>query len=312
MKAVRTVADKQEVLKQRLEGQRNLGRHIDRVLSESKNLQDGEEMGCGGRSVCHVMGRKVARMFGIHSRNTVSTREIEAATEAASTQGRVKSQMTSRLFGVAAAKTSPEFRLSQASEAMRKRIDALESRASEARSSAQKAMQSGNKAVAMRDLKKCKMLEKQAVSTQCALDALEAQSVMLEQTALQKEVAAALGATAKSLKKDKHLLSKAEEAVDAASEMRDLHEDLSSVMAGLGDSSSNDYDEDELMSELEGMMSSGASETAPAADNRAERERLKAEIQRAEFDQLERMRQQLPSAHTNVVGEQQQALLAQS
>eukprot|EP00966_Prymnesium_polylepis_P049802 1152557-Prymnesium_polylepis.1 len=95
MKAVRTVADKQEVLEQRLKAQRNLGRNIDKVLSESKNLQHGEEMGCDGRSMCHVMGRGVARMLGIHSRSTVSTREIEVATEVVSTQGRVKSQMTS-------------------------------------------------------------------------------------------------------------------------------------------------------------------------------------------------------------------------
>jgi hypothetical protein len=308
MKAVRTVADKEEVLKQRLEGQRTLGRHIDKILSDGKHLQEGEEIGCGGRSICHSMGRGVARMLGIHSRSTVSTREIEVATESVSAQGRVKAQMTSRLFGVAVAKKTPEVKLAQASEAMRKRVELLESRAAEARSNAANSMTGGNKAAAMRELKKSKVLEKQAASTQSALDALEAQSVMLEQTALQKEVAAALGATAKSLKKEKNLLSKAEEAVDAASEMRDLHEDLSAVMAGLGDNASNEYDDDELMSELESMMVTDPAPEAPVSDKKAERARLKEELQRAEMDHLEHLRQNLPSAPTGAVRETESLL----
>lgn len=307
MKTVRTVADKQEVLKQRLEEQRNLGRHIDKVLYDGRTLQDGEELGCGGRSVCHAMGRGVARLLGVHSRSTVSTHEIEAVPNASS-QVKVKSQMASRMFGVAVAKKTPEVKLAQASEAMRKRVEALERRAAEARSSAETSMKAGQKAAAIRDLKKSKMFEKQAASTQSALDALEAQSVMLEQTALQKEVAAALGATAKSLKKEKNLLSKAEEAVDAASEMRDLHEDISAVMAGLGDQTANDYDEDELMSELESMVATQAPASAPSTDSKTERSKLKEELQRAEFEHLERIRQKLPNAPTSEVREREALL----
>jgi flagellin-like hook-associated protein FlgL len=85
------------------------------------------------------------------------------------------------------------------------------------------------------------------------MDALEAQSDMLEQTALQRQVASALGETAKTIKKEKGLLNQAESAVDSASEMRDLHEDISQVMAGLGDTWNTEFDEDALFEELNEM-----------------------------------------------------------
>jgi len=141
---------------------------------------------------------------------------------------------------------------------------------------------------------------------------------MLEQTALQKEVSEALGATTKSLKKEKGLLSKAEDAVDAAAEMRDMHEDLTQVMAGLGDALSNDLDEDELLEELRGMVADNDTEpTAPDVAAASEHSELaeKAAMEKAtlekkhkEYEQLERTRQQLPSAPKGPV--ERQGLLA--
>jgi hypothetical protein len=149
------------------------------------------------------------------------------------------------------------------------------------------------------------------------MDALEAQSDMLEQTQLQKEVAAALGATAKSLKKEKGLLSKAEDAVDAAAEMKDMHDDLSQVMAGLGDAVHNDVDEDELLAELEEMVEGDDSEATArdeAAAKAAVLEAQKAESAAAEehrkqqeYAELEALRQ-LPAAPTRAV--EKQGLLA--
>lgn len=313
--SVRTVSDKNDLIKQRAENQKKLGKHIDRVINDGKKFQEAETMGCGGRGLCPSLGRGVARMLGINAPSTVSTQEIEAVPVG---QQRVRADMASRVFGVATAKKTPALKLEQASSAMRKRVEVLEARSAEHREAAARAMKAGQKATAVRELKKSKMIEKQAVSTQSALDAIEAQSDMLEQTALQREVAAALGATAKSLKKDKNMLSKAEDAVEAASEMRDLHEDLSHAMSGLGDTVSNDYDDDELMAELQGMIEPPAEESAPkttqdakSASRKAEKEALKHELQRAEYEALERMRQQLPSAPTTSVPESTALLASQ-
>ena len=99
----------------------------------------------------------------------------------------------------------------------------------------------------------------------------------------------------------------AEDAVDAASEMRDLHEDLSQVMAGLGESMSNDYDADDLMEELKGMMADAHVDPPAAANGVSESERMRKaeeELERkhAAYEEAERMRQGLPSAPTTIVG----------
>jgi len=199
-------------------------------------------------------------------------------------------------------------KLEAATCAMRARVEELDRRVATGKAASLAAMKAGNKQLAMRELKRAKMMEKQAASTQSALDAVEAQSDMLEQTALQREVASALGATAKSLKSQKGLLAKAEDAVDAAAEMRDLHEDLSQVMAGLGESTSNDYDEDDLMEELQGMMADDTADPPPAAANGvSESERMRKaqeELERkhAAYDEAERLRQGLPAAPSTIVG----------
>lgn len=323
MKAVRTVEEKTSALKERQEEQRKLGRVIDRLIADGNVSQDEIASGCAGRGLCPTLGRGVARMLGISQRvKAVSTKEVEIASVAIakeSTSRSAGSEISRAVLGLAPSKKkTPQSKLVAASEAMRARVESLESRAAEGRTAAAAAMKAGNKASAMRELKRAKMLEKQAMSTQSAMDALEAQSDMLEQTALQKEVAAALGATAKSLKKEKGLLSKAEDAVDAAAEMRDMHEDLTQVMAGLGDAVSNDVDEEELMEELQGMISEddaqptvpdvSAASTRVEIAERAAMEQAALEKKHVEYEQLERIRQQLPAAPKGAV--ERQGLLA--
>ena len=252
-------------------------------------------------------------MLGINARSTVSTSDT---VELSAPKQRARSNMASRVFGTAHSKNTPALKLEQASSAMKNRVEALEARVAEHRDLAAKAMASGQKAAALREIKKSKMIEKQAASTQSALDAIEAQSDMLEQTALQRNVAEALGATAKSLKKDKNLLTKAEDAVDAASEMRDMHEDISHAMSGLGDTMPNDLSDEELMAELKSMI---ASESEPdqktqepnSATQKAENESLALELKHSEYESLERMRRQLPSAPTAPVPESTSLLASQ-
>lgn len=323
MKAVRTLEEKTSALKERQDEQRKLGRVIDRLIAEGNVSHDEVASGCMGRGLCPTIGRGVARFLGISQRaRAVSTKEMEIASVAVAKNGATRStgsEISRAVLGLAPSKKkTPQSKLAVASEAMRVRVESLEARASEGRTAAAAAMKAGNKASAMRELKRAKMLEKQALSTQGAVDALEAQSDMLEQTALQKEVAAALGETAKSLKKEKGLLSKAEDAVEAAAEMRDMHEDLTQVMAGLGDAVSNDVDEDELLEELQSMVAENDSEptvpdvaAASAHSELAEKaalEQAALEKKHKEYEQLERMRQQLPSAPKGPV--ERQGLLA--
>lgn len=248
-------------------------------------------------------------MFGLsRSAGAVATSEIDVVVEKSGVQRAMGGKVGMALFGKPLGKKATAAgKLEAATSAMRARVEELDRRVATGKAASMAAMKAGNKQLAMRELKRAKMMEKQASSTQSALDAVEAQSDMLEQTALQREVASALGATAKSLKSQKGLLSKAEDAVDAAAEMRDLHEDLSEVMAGLGESTSNDYDEDDLMEELQGMMADDTTDPPAAANGVAESERMRKaqeelERQHAIYEEAERMRQGLPAAPTTIVG----------
>ncbi len=313
MQTVRTVDEKQEALKRRKEDQKNLGAEIDRIIAKSKTAQDTQ--GCGGAGICPAMARGLMRTFGLSNRSAVSTTEIEAV----AVSGTVSSSKAphSRLFGAPLKKQTASTKLQVATDAMRTRLEALEKRAQDCRASAARQMKAGQKTSALRELKRAKLLEKQVLATTSAMDALESQSDMLEQTALQREVAAALGATAKTLKKDKTMLSKAEDAVDAASELRDLHEDMTQIMSSLGDNSNTDYDDEELLNELEEMVADKPPPPNAAAEITAESERIermareKEELERkhAQYEELEAMRSQMPSAPKSRVKSEKQSLL---
>ena len=191
MKVIRTVEDKQIAIQERDGEQRKLGKAIDRVLHRGNATRDGEELGCGGSGICPWVARGAARFFGLTRRTAVSTGEPEARSRS--------SEISRAVLGMAPSKKkTPAVKLEAAANAMRQRMEVLESRASNARQAAQSYMQSGNRACAMRDLKRSKVFEKQAVSLQTVMDAVDTQSAILEQTALQKQVTAALGETAKN------------------------------------------------------------------------------------------------------------------
>lgn len=171
----------------------------------------------------------------------------------------------SRAFGVgtglrgsASYQTGQKVAIAEAQ--IQERVAALQQRRSRHVAKARQCMQIGQKPDALREIKKAKLCERQLAAAQCVGDAIEQQSDLLVQTGLQRTVAVALGATAKTMKRDKKLLIKAENAVDDAVEMRDLSEDLSQVMAGLGDGVHADLeDDDALMDELEQLAAIGTS-----------------------------------------------------
>lgn len=253
---VRTVEEKEQALRDRFDAQQRLDKAVDRAVANHDPHTD--DLGCGGQGVCPAIASGLARAMGLSRRRPVSTND-------ASCESRPRGGEISRaVLGLAPSKKkTPASKLEDAAAAMHKRSQMLEARASEARDAARGALKSGNKAAALRELKKAKALEKQVLSLHSVMDAVDAQSAMLEQTALQKQVAAALGETAKTLKKEKGLIAKAEDAVDAASEMKDLHDDLVQVMAGLGDSTSVDLDDDELLAELDSWSESESAAPPP-------------------------------------------------
>jgi hypothetical protein len=313
MKVVRSVQDKEETLKARDYEQKRLGQIIDRMVMNGKDAREGEDMGCGGSGVCPSMARAVGRFMGLSKRSSevVPTKDIESVGAQPRAPSSLRGGEISRaVLGLAPSKKkTPAVKLEAAAMAMKQRFDVIESRACEARQAAQASMQAGNKANAMRELKKSKALQKQAISLQAVMDAVDAQSAMLEQTALQKQVAAALGETAKTLKKEKGLLSKAEDAVESASEMRDLHEDLTQVMAGLGDSTVADFDDDELASELAEMMIEPVISPDTIRLGEYHNNDQIEEIQ-SKFDSLEAVRQ-MPAAPKKAVKIEKQSLLSQ-
>lgn len=311
MSVARTVDEKHETLKLRLKEQRGLEKQVDAVLSRNAELEAGEELGCGGRGCVPWLGRVAARSLGLSARTRVATRELSESGAAP----RAAASGASRIFGVRSSAADPARKLELAGEALGARVASLEARAQQHRAAAKAAMADGSRPQALRELKRAKALDKQHQASQSVLDSIEMQSDLLAQTAVQKEVAAALGATTKSLKKEKHLLAKAEDAVDGAVELRDIHDDLTSVMLGLGDSAGDD--DDQLLAELEEMASTGAvGQPEQRGESGAEvdsyEDALRAlrmlENKHAKEDALTKLRKALPSAPK----QEKQKLLAKS
>jgi hypothetical protein len=309
MSVVHTVDEKNEVLKLRKEEQCKLGRKIDLIIAQGKS----DEVACGGAGVCPALGRRVMGLLGLQNRSSQRlgggmAQEISTCAPTAS-----------RIFRAVKKPNAAASKLQGAASAMRDRLDTLETRASESRASATRAMTDGQKSTALRELKRSKAYEKQMVATQMALDTLETHSDLLEQTELQKTVASAIGATAKSLKKQKNILSKAEDVVDTASEMRDLHDDLTNAMSSLGANTNADLDDDELLSELELMSHKQYQNDADAVqvpssaevdrDSRMYADKASLEAKHVAYDQLEAVRSRMPAAPKSKAKAEKVALL---
>lgn len=157
-------------------------------------------------------------------------------------------------------------RLTTAAQSMEAHADSLGEKAAAARSKAKALMAAGKKAEALAWLKKAKHAEAQHSNAVATHAALERQIDVLAESALQKEVATALSASvAVAKKKTVGLLSKTEDAVDAAVELKDFAEDVSQAFGGL---QTDTFDEDELLEELNALtMEDEIQETvaAPAA-----------------------------------------------
>jgi hypothetical protein len=161
------------------------------------------------------------------------------------------------------ASSSASDRLTTAANSMEAHAEALGERAAAARSKAKALMAAGKKPEALAWLKKAKQAESQHSNAVATHAALERQIDVLAESALQKEVATALSASvAVAKKRTAGLLSKAEDAVDSAVELKDFAEDVSQAFGGL---QADNYDEDELLDELQAMQMEDETEVSVAA-----------------------------------------------
>ena len=218
--------------------ERKIAEKIDQLVQTGGLKEDEmEKRGCGGRGC-----------FGFLLRKGRSRLAQDTGLETA-------------VFGQGAAQgtSAAAARLEQAASQVSSHAEQLAERAAAARHKAQLLVGMGKKQEAMMALKRCKTLEKQAETAMATHAAIEQQQDMLQSSALQRDVASALSSAVKSTKvKTKGLLEKTEDAVDSSAELKDAFEDISEVLGGLN---RNDFDEDELMAEIEAMSQM---DTAPA------------------------------------------------
>lgn len=294
MQALKTAEDKQTILKHRLQQQKALGAQIDRVLA----IADAEQPGCG---VCRIWRYLVGTR-----RTTALAPATDASTAKRSASGATGAQ--ARLFGMK--KADPHVKLAEAAATMEKRIQELELRAESERAEAKRQMHLGQKAGAMRMLKKSKATEKQLEANQASLLAVEQQVDLMAQAQMQKEIASALSSSSRGMKAQKKLLKNAESAVDDAQDARDMADDLGNVMAEFANS--GNADEDELLAELQQMVgdeppanaaeASSLVESAEANAKAVEIARLEARI--ARYDESvakRRLVEKMPAAPTRPV-----------
>lgn len=299
MIALKSSQDKNVALKARMEEQRKLGATIDVLM---RDADPGTTGGCG---VCNLWRRLTRRQ------RAVAIAAVESTTAASAPSAASGVQSSSRIFGMR--KADPHTALASAASTMESRNQQLEARAASEREEAKRLMALGQKASAMRALKRAKGTEKQLEANQAALIAVEQQVDLMAQAEMQKQVASALASSSKGMKAQRKLLKNAESAVDEAQDARDMADDLGNVMAEFAQNG-NGPEDDELLEELKAMVAeapppktalssvAAGSETSDAAVADAARQAQIAELESKlkRLDEASSVRCALPSAPAGI------------
>ena len=168
-----------------------------------------------------------------------------------------------RVAGAKAGAANAGWKLQQAQVSLKERTDRLRERMVTSRGEAAALLKLGKKTEALAAMRRAKTAEKQFMTASSAVDALDNQILALEEASLQQEIASALSFSVQNMKKTtKGLLNKTELAVDGSAEVKDLTEDVNSALEGL---QSTVVDDDELLDELEAMISNGGEDADAAA-----------------------------------------------
>ena len=258
---VSDVKSKQDLLRKRRAAETQLAMKInDAIRTGELELDDdggGNVRGCGGRFVCNLfgLGRRRRRGHALALSDSAATAATSAS--ASSSVDRSQSATSARIFGQRGKQhATAAIKLAQASESMQARVDQLSAKLTEAREKAMALKKAGKQTEALQALKRAKGIEKQFQSAMAAHEAIERQADLLAESELQKEVTAALHESVKTVKKKtKGLLNSTESAVDDSHEIKDLAEDVAQVLGGL--QSTDAYDDDELLDELNAMIGVG-------------------------------------------------------
>lgn len=281
-------------LKQRRDAQRHLGKKIDSILKQS-GTDETQNTGCFAL---------ISALFGRRRRDSTAVTSSEVAGSAETVPRRTGHSV----FGLAAGKRiDATSQLKEAAEAIRMRVQNLEQRVSEHRAEAKQLMQSGQKKAALRALQKANTVQKQVDSNLSAVDAVEQQLDALSQAAMQKTLANALAATSKTMKKDSKVIVKAESAIDEAQEARDIANDLDQVMTDFAANGKGCQDEEELIAELDAMMTGDDNPAPPPAATTARADAhteaaRQLDVKHAQWDAAEAIRSRMPEAPTNLNG----------
>lgn len=232
------VEEKLHRLHVRREDSKKLGARIDQIVYQAET--GNTAVGCAG-GICRLLSR-------VRGRTTPVSSDVALTDSLA---------VNRAVFGLAGAgKKDPAAKLDEAAAVMRARIQQLETRAGEQRAEAQRLVKAGQKAAAMRALKKARAIEAQVEANHASVTAVEQQVDILAQHAMQKTLSSALASTSKVMKKDAKAIGKAEKAIDDASDARDMANDLNAVMADFAGGATADLDEDDLLAELDAMARS--------------------------------------------------------
>lgn len=259
-----SVDDRTAEIERRAAFQRTLAASVDVALAEreAKGRELDDSPTCFGR-LSRLVGSCAPRRAHRRLLDIDLPAVVERCPLAANQAQQSAEPKASRfgLFGRMSDGSAPPVavkKLQRVSGVIESRISLYEQRAIDAKGEAQQHLNAGNRAAALRAMKRSKAAEKQVSALFSTSVAIENQSDMLETAGLQREVADALHAGVKGMRKTHKALRDVESVADQASDMRDVSADVQAAMAQLNEAYDDDVlDDDELLAELDGGSPAG-------------------------------------------------------
>ena len=266
---VGTVADKASALSKRKQYDAMVRASVDKLVAKHVGGAEDDDAamprGCiSGLTRCNPWAKRGIRVatseVAISAAGAASAAATAAATVGNAAAIAKKSSATSaasRLFGSRKTGAPESKRLLDAIRMASSKVQEMSERVDAGKKRAIQLKKDGKRTEAILSLKRAKNDMKLLASANAALETLESQRDMLENAALQRELASALASTTKQIKHStKGLVTLAEKAVDDTQELRDDAEDLNAAFEGI--QPTFNVDEDDLIEELNAMMEAEA------------------------------------------------------
>ena len=276
---VGSVADKTSALAKRKQYDAIVRASVDKLVAKHVGAPEDDDAampkGCfAGLARCNPWAKRAIRVatsevaIGAAGAASATAAAAAAAVTVGSTATKQSSAASaaSRLFGTRKTGASESKKLVDAISLASSKVQEMSQRVDVGKKRAMQLKNEGKRTEAILALKKAKNDEKLLASANAALETLESQKDMLENAALQRELASALASTTKQIKgQTKGLVKFAEKAVDDTQELRDDAEDLNAAFEGI--QSTFNVDEEELLEELDAMMNAEKIEKSEKSEN---------------------------------------------